>query len=994
MKRIINLLICVCLIIGVCPLNVTASEVQKKYFKASVNGKTQFYECLWDNIDIYCSVENLAEMTNYGWSQIEDDLKFEFFREFENDRGDYGIELQTGILVNVNENKRVAKIETMHESYSVDCYVENGMVFLPLEKLLYLLHAKCEIVDDVVFISSMLFTILDFMAIHSTDLGQIASKSEDVLIDTGWLLSDNKWGQAVYSAIAEVFKDFDGKIFMLWWPEEGHVKTAESYEKAILQLAKKDKEFLGKEVQTDAMEMVINSIFSYNSDYHTKAQNIMSVPQNIDDIVQSIPDAVSLLEKMGAKNKAVGNIAKQIENGEIDSSFLQIPELNGRVKQLQQIGDGFAILQCVWNACDTASRVSEWNDEYLKQLHVLADYENPGYVNENVVSYVQSSAHRLIDSYNAPTKAATNEFVQSSIGLLLSKTFEESPFGKVFSIMGTVGDCYGTFDVDFKKKYDVYSELSVTTFSIKIEQLVQELLKYEDLLNTTEKLTNERIEKVRNQLMLYLRLNLRNKAQLYNLNIRGNKNENWINSAEAKELYNEIVKVYALLAELSETKTFDKYIVLSENYGGIEFVSEELAGILTDNVSAYTWVVAPTIEADDIYYLADYPNAENSINELSKQADNSNAIIQIGSELGIIDLNGELLTEIVYKEISCFGDIYMMIRTIPEYSEEYHREWDTYCLNKNGEIKASVGNGNLVLTVYYYYEGNRQRAGNFTREIVQDVIPVQEASEYAEPYALKSLLNDLNGKYALEHNGKLITDFIYDECGSLADGLLAVCQNGKWGYVDEKGQVVIPIEYDASWKQYPVFDMGSKRSSNNVKDYCYAASDGYVVLCQDEEWEIKDINGNDIISKGIFEAIRPVFNGKCWVKQDGKWGVIQVATETNNLQSLDECSFRYINGEFLSDFSISEEDGKKNAGLLFWHNYGESSSDEDFFFEWENGKWEYEVVGNRSKKKFLIEFTPVNEGMTIKVICLEGNCFSWETGKESDLWINTEYKMN
>ena len=52
------------------------------------------------------------------------------------------------------------------------------------------------------------------------------------------------------------------------------------------------------------------------------------------------------------------------------------------------------------------------------------------------------------------------------------------------------------------------------------------------------------------------------------------------------------------------------------------------------------------------------------------------------------------------------------------------------------------------------------------------------------------------------------------------------------------------------------------------------------------------------------------------------------------------------------------------------------------------------MVGNRSKKKFLIEFTPVNEGMTIKVICLEGNCFSWETGKESDLWINTEYKMN
>ena len=75
MKRIISLLICVCIIIGICPTNVTASEVHKKYFQVSVNGKVKSYECLWDNTDIYCSVEDLAEMTNYGWAQIEDDLE-------------------------------------------------------------------------------------------------------------------------------------------------------------------------------------------------------------------------------------------------------------------------------------------------------------------------------------------------------------------------------------------------------------------------------------------------------------------------------------------------------------------------------------------------------------------------------------------------------------------------------------------------------------------------------------------------------------------------------------------------------------------------------------------------------------------------------------------------------------------------------------------------------------------------------------------------------
>lgn len=326
------------------------------------------------------------------------------------------------------------------------------------------------------------------------------------------------------------------------------------------------------------------------------------------------------------------------------------------------------------------------------------------------------------------------------------------------------------------------------------------------------------------------------------------------------------------------------FVTVGDDTYQITVNRDSLDNIFSINgISNYTWVVEPTIEADDIYYLADYPDEKRSINELSKQADNSNAVIQRGNELGIIDLDGKLLTEVAYREIANFGDSYMMIRTVPEYSEEYNMDWDIYWLNKDGKVSASVGNGELNTTVYYYYNGIRQRTGNIYSDFVQEVIPVQESSVY-HLQNLGLIINSLSGKYALEYNCNLITDFIYDECGSGSDGLFAVCQNGKWGYVDEQGQVVIPIEYDASWQQYPVFDMGSSRSSSKVKEYCYAASDGYVVLCQDGEWELKDITGNSIIPKGTFEAIRPVFDRRCWVKKDGKWGVIQVATESNEDQ--------------------------------------------------------------------------------------------------------------
>lgn len=727
MKKVISFLLCICFMVGICPVNVAANEVQTKYLQVSVNDKVQTYECLWDAKEIFCSVEDLGEITNYDWTQMEDGLEFQFYREYENDNGDYGIELQTSVLVEVDDNKKTAEIDAMGESYSVNCYVKDEEVFLPLEKLLYLLHAEWTIDDNVLCVVPMPLTILDFMAIHSIDLAQIESTSEDVLIDTGWLFSDNEWGQAVYSAIAEVFSDFDGKIFMLWWPGEGHVETAECYENAILQLAKEDEEFIGEDVQSDAMEVIVDSIFSINSESTNKIQNIISVPSNIDDLVQSVPDAVSVLEDLSETfpnievSQKVKNVSEKIKNGQIDSSFLEIPEMKSKADELGKIGDGLAILQCVWNAYDAAYRVEGWNEEYLSQLDVLANYNNPGSINENVVDYVQSSAQRLIDSYNNPTQAVTDEALQSTMGLLLSKTFEESPFGKVFSIMGAVGTCYGTFDVETAETYDVYSELSVVTFSIKIEQLVRELFRYEDILTTTEKLTSESIEEARDQLMLYLRLNLRNKAQLYNLNLRGNENKNWSETEEAKKLYDEIVKVYAMLAELIETKDYDSRIIISSNLDDIHStnpaISEE---ILLDEMNNSEIIYAEIL---DMFYnciqsgWTEYNEMPTLYGEefcylFPMYYSNSSYIDKIG--YSFIDLNGdgveELLIGMDADEETQYGDIYQnMIYDLYTYMNDKvvhlatSGERFVYQLCEDNTIYY-WGSGGAASTAYYHYQ--------------------------------------------------------------------------------------------------------------------------------------------------------------------------------------------------------------------------------------------------------------------------------------------------
>lgn len=86
----------------------------------------------------------------------------------------------------------------------------------------------------------------------------------------------------------------------------------------------------------------------------------------------------------------------------------------------------------------------------------------------------------------------------------------------------------------------------------------------------------------------------------------------------------------------------------------------------------------------------------------------------------------------------------------------------------------------------------------------------------------------------------------------------------------------------------------------------------------------------------------------------------------------DNVEYEYKSGELLSDFTITGN----QAYLGFWHDYGRSSSDEDFIFEWIDGQNEYEVIGNRSGKKFKLTFEQNANEMQIVATCVEDEYYS------------------
>lgn len=83
-----------------------------------------------------------------------------------------------------------------------------------------------------------------------------------------------------------------------------------------------------------------------------------------------------------------------------------------------------------------------------------------------------------------------------------------------------------------------------------------------------------------------------------------------------------------------------------------------------------------------------------------------------------------------------------------------------------------------------------------------------------------------NGKWGfIDKTGKIIIEPQYHYVASFSEGLAVVKQNGKYGFIDKTGKVVIPLQYDG------------------VDSF----SEGLAVVRQNNKWGYIDTNGKTII---------------------------------------------------------------------------------------------------------------------------------------------------
>lgn len=333
-----------------------------------------------------------------------------------------------------------------------------------------------------------------------------------------------------------------------------------------------------------------------------------------------------------------------------------------------------------------------------------------------------------------------------------------------------------------------------------------------------------------------------------------------------------------------------------------------------------------------------------------------------GSYLGLIDLSGNWVAPAKYLEIGYnYEGRYGLDdgTSTPWYTSTDSYVMDTYSDIYFDTLDESGAVIQFLYDQYYFYSppvnygiswDDTNRCFNYTcsQDILYEleysfggtigVNKLRAVDEYETMHSdpnMHAIYYEFASPYkAIATDGKLKTDFIFEDIRAYSDGLIAVKQGGKWGYANADGSIVIPCEYEAIrhytlWRgvdgatqDWGVAEWDSYQQELNdemaslydnytpITGYTFPAdcTDGYVVLFDGKKYALYNHLGKEVIPFGEYEELSEVYDGRLWVKQDGEWSVLNLTDYLSN-NTGDE---KYVNARDAwvqqhQDYALSNE---------------------------------------------------------------------------------------
>ena len=214
----------------------------------------------------------------------------------------------------------------------------------------------------------------------------------------------------------------------------------------------------------------------------------------------------------------------------------------------------------------------------------------------------------------------------------------------------------------------------------------------------------------------------------------------------------------------------DEKVVFTEKFSSIEEVK--------DNIVIYIY--------NNQYYAYDLENNKKLDKPYKKLYCTANDLLiaKKGLKYGIIDLNAETKVEIKYNNISYYEDV-----NIYELEEKHGEE----CIILNSELKeiakgiVSEVNAEKSYVKVWTEEGYKYYNLEGKEISSKDVLTNNNL-----------FLDKQNGKYGfVDKEGNVIVEYIYDDAMEQNEfGYIAVKKDGLWGSLNKDGKVIVDTQYN------------------------------------------------------------------------------------------------------------------------------------------------------------------------------------------------------
>jgi len=131
-------------------------------------------------------------------------------------------------------------------------------------------------------------------------------------------------------------------------------------------------------------------------------------------------------------------------------------------------------------------------------------------------------------------------------------------------------------------------------------------------------------------------------------------------------------------------------------------------------------------------------------------------------------------------------------------------------------------------------ENNNNKQNESNTEIGKLDLEVEELREFSEGLVAVKI----NGKWGyMDKKGNIVIDCLYESAGEFSEGLVAVQKDGKYGYINNNGDVVVDFKY---------------RTANSFEF-------GYAVIRSGTYYGVIDKEGNEITLLDILKTPAPDF---------------------------------------------------------------------------------------------------------------------------------------